>query len=1618
MPRRKQEPTESTAADQSPVELKTERTISVPVLVGTLLVLIVGGAALYFWHGLQVERGADSLLARATELEVEADYSAAASYIFRYTRLRPGDTEAQITLAQMYGQSADEDPRRISRAVQLYYQALAVADDANSNTPAATRDDIRTRLTDLLVKQGEFIEAESQARKLPDGNPQADRLLALALVGRVRSGAVTGRDLAPLTAEMVALLRRLTQHPDPELAEIFAQLLRSTDIQDIYPAEPPAEGESPVAMTRPARAAEADQLMTTLVEQAPDDPQAWLARYRYLDQFGSGNNGNDMEIENAIQNALRCGPDQLLVRLTAAEHELDKASASARSSLAPTDAMASQNDADPTNPVAAAPDARLAALQSARDHFQHIRDSIEPANQAALRGLGRVEVLLDNPDRAITIWQNALSESGQGGTSLDKLAIRWDLVSLLLDLGRFDDLTAPASSTTASPDGAAQDTRSGGLLADLQTDIARLDLRSDRNRFGPLKRSFNLLQAQYLAGTGKDAQALPLLGSITASQATSDQERKEHYQAYLLTAQCQQRIGRSDLAGQAFEAAAAAVATTSPAQAALARLQGASAWQATGAIDAAIESCRQTLNGLDLWRRDIDRRRQELQRATQPPQSDVQAMLTEAVQNEQLRASAQLLLASNLFTQQAQLSAGQHDWTRFREAFDRVLADRDRGLLQQDWRVDLLSAQFEWIQGIEQGDAEAGRDTALTIARQTEEQHPDDVSLLEPLVTFYQQLQRPDDADRALSRLQTAAADSATGSLAAARLQIQRREFAAAKETLQAALSTAQPNERLQIERTLARLAIEEGDKEGAATLLAEISSRHPDDPTVLQLRWQVAESQGDAAVKALAAEMEGNSQDTNEALLIQRLLGEASVSNEEPLRNALTRLERLEKARPRWSATYTLRGQLEDKRGNADAAIRAFQEAIRLGDRRLAVIERLIALLYDRRDFSQASQYLAQVEKLIPSSSVLSTVAMSLAVQNNQFGSALTTAQQSVEARPNDAMARMWYGQLLMSNQQLPEAEQQFLTAVKVAPQDVRLWNALFAYYIRADESTKARETLAQMMAQPKLTAGGQAEMAPGQREFVRAQALQLLGDVQEAEASYRKAMNLSPDDLTIPVRLASLYLSQPSVAGEDAIQKAIDVLEQATQTATQRADRQGQGSRDRNDPVLPRLKQMVSELQRSRGGEESLQDFLAWLKSVGGDDLSPDDRRMEARFRINRDGRDNLEQARAILEELANSPDAIPADRLVLAQTQERLGDLDGARANYLEVARNAGSARELIAPLVDFLIRRNDLREADTWQQQLERSVGSEFNAGVLQLRARLLAAQGRAAEGPSVVEPIAQRHLATISPENRAERAQHMAAVAQIYSQVQLFAAAEPWCRRRMEIEPQQFPPLAFCLAQQNRVAEALDVCFAAAGKYPDSPVPTVVISGVLVTGKPSTADFERAEPVLLAAETKYHDNANVLFEISNARFIQDRKADAIRLLKRVVELDPKNVIALNNLATIMAEDPTLRAEAHKYIDQAIAHIGARPDLYDTKGTIYIYDNEPEKAVELLEFAVASLRKDPRHQFHLAVAYFKLNRLDEATRHFQESLSAGLESQILTATDRDLINQLRPLLTTDN
>ena len=78
----------------------------------------------------------------------------------------------------------------------------------------------------------------------------------------------------------------------------------------------------------------------------------------------------------------------------------------------------------------------------------------------------------------------------------------------------------------------------------------------------------------------------------------------------------------------------------------------------------------------------------------------------------------------------------------------------------------------------------------------------------------------------------------------------------------------------------------------------------------------------------------------------------------------------------------------------------------------------------------------------------------------------------------------------------------------------------------------------------------------------------------------------------------------------------------------------------------------------------------------------------------------------------------------------------------------------------------------------------------------------------------------------------------------------------------------------------------------------------------------------ANKTLNTALQEHSGNADLLLTVANARVVQERYSEAIELYQQVLRLRPRDVIALNNYATLLSEKKDRQQQALQLIEQAI------------------------------------------------------------------------------------------------
>lgn len=951
-------------------------------------------------------------------------------------------------------------------------------------------------------------------------------------------------------------------------------------------------------------------------------------------------------------------------------------------------------------------------------------------------------------------------------------------------------------------------------------------------------------------------------------------------------------------------------------------------------------------------------------------------------------AEAWFLLATAQFRLQTSLPQPERAWGRFQTALSAL--QKSAEAFAWPWQVDFLQADFLQTQAIENGKSnEEAQQAAYVVLRNAESKFSESSEFLSQLCRIYEQLNLPAEAERMVHQLQTLPGGELESKLAAAHLAIARADFDRAKKVLDQVDTHLPPNDASRLRSKRILVALGEQKPEIANRLLLDEWRANPRSLAVLRRLAELDLERMD--LSALA-----NRQRDFDAFgplgrpflhyyrACAALLG-APARPEPDLKTASAEQSQLLSLRPNWAETHTLRGMIEQRLGDVERAITAYELAIHLGETRISVFEQLIGLLDSKRRYTDAEGYLSKLGARASFSQRLTELGSAQQLRRNDPEHALKLAREGVSRRPDDPLARIWLGRLLMVCNYPAEAEEAFRQAVELAPHNVSSWNGLFSYYVRSKDKERARETL--------LKLGDTVNFEqPAERSFVLGQGFEFLGDVADAKRYYLDAAEKLPTNLTILMRLAAFYLRVDPLQAETVLRKAREI--------------------DRHSALARR---MLAALLASRGNVDSSSELLVDSEEIVA---ATEDRRLNALLLVQYGGPEKIERAIELLESIIERDGGVPGDRLVLSQLYERLArsaldksaaaaKLEQAKRQLLIVVARAAPEPGHLTFMVEYLLRRKDPGEAEHWLQKLEQIDADPLRP--LTLRARLMKLAGQEAELRDLVEKRAEQILAFAKDDE--ERTRIFGRLGDLYFAVKDFPSSESWYRRHVTRVPERFDLLVAAVAPQpERLADAIAICEDAA-QTSDTARPALALATCLLTNAAEAEYLDRADPLLSAAQRRFPKDIALQYAVSLVRLMQGRYDESVRGLRKILELRPKHVAAINNLALLLGERPAGRDEALVLIDKAFAIAGTTPGLLDTKGAIYLYQKNPDEAIKYLVPATQGETVDPRFNFHLAVAYYESKDSAKAREELDKALGNQLESQVLTQTDRLLLDDLR-------
>ncbi|MFO0887988.1 MAG: tetratricopeptide repeat protein [Isosphaeraceae bacterium] len=681
------------------------------------------------------------------------------------------------------------------------------------------------------------------------------------------------------------------------------------------------------------------------------------------------------------------------------------------------------------------------------------------------------------------------------------------------------------------------------------------------------------------------------------------------------------------------------------------------------------------------------------------------------------------------------------------------------------------------------------------------------------------------------------------------------------------------------------------------------------------------------------------------------------------------------------------------------------YLQAVRAGQRNLAVIKRAYDLFYELGDEDKQSQLWSVLPDTGNLKSTLDLQASGAAVGQKEYGKALELAEKAVRDNPKDLKARLWLMQILVATQQQDKAEQ-VLRDGDPLHANPELQVILVRFLAMTRQLGKAEQALREAEARLKdqlpqgpLALARCCEVLGQTYKVMSQDEEKLKAWIERANEWYRSTERARPDDFQVTRQFVDFQIRSGQLAP---VKEHLTKILADDGTKPRPADQLAWARRSLALAML-----LSNDYEQTRKALDLVKPIEQAMASGGAEVVGPEDQRILARVYEAQRTQEYHERARKVVEDLVASNRGSLEDRLLLAMMYSADNEWPKARVQYEQLITESEGARSLdvlarrpdyLAQYIDELLKRQavdrdaaELTRAQSLVEKLRQLRPTGLNGALLE--ARIRHAQGQPDRAAELLEKMAKdpkgSDVVRIALAKQAEDLKLLELAERLYREAMARADV-----------PQNRLALASFLGRHDRVKEALDLCEPLwnGPLAPEATVQRLLDIVFSSAGRRDRAQVDRLAGWIEAASNQKPKSSVLIIALANLRERQGRFQEAEELYRREIEQSGGDVVALNNLAWLM----TLRSEksvpALELINRAIALRGPIPELLDTRGMIYMMAGDTRRAVQDLSRASKLDPTGPK-LFHLAQAYLRASNRQDAAQMLAKAQAKGLTPEDL-------------------
>jgi tetratricopeptide (TPR) repeat protein len=202
--------------------------------------------------------------------------------------------------------------------------------------------------------------------------------------------------------------------------------------------------------------------------------------------------------------------------------------------------------------------------------------------------------------------------------------------------------------------------------------------------------------------------------------------------------------------------------------------------------------------------------------------------------------------------------------------------------------------------------------------------------------------------------------------------------------------------------------------------------------------------------------------------------------------------------------------------------------------------------------------------------------------------------------------------------------------------------------------------------------------------------------------------------------------------------------------------------------------------------------------------------------------------------------------------------------------------------------------------------------------------------------------------------------------------------------------------ALTLSELNRHSESVELLSGMLKGHPEDAAEDANIYLLLSSVHLQNSKLIEAEEAARKAISLNPDDPEGIIQLSSILEKSGKTETAEKRLRELLQQQPDNAMALNNLGYLLLEQTTRHTEALKLIEEAVAIEPVNGSFLDSLGWAHYKLGNLDKARESLEKAARYSRRSATIHEHLGDVLQKLGRLGDARRQWEKALDFSIEA----------------------